>query len=491
MKFPRSSGILLHPTSLAGEFGIGDLGPAAFRFVDFLAKAGQTWWQMLPLVATGYGNSPYSAYSTFAGNTLLVSPEKLVEDEFLEQTVIDNRPQFPPDRVDYGTVIEWKRWLIDRAFESFAPGDEYDRFVRENAFWLDDYALFRALREAHGHKTWDSWPDKLKYREPNALVDTAKEHEAAVTREKFAQFVFYKQLSELKTHANGRGVYLIGDIPIFVSHDSADVWCNQEIFKLNDDGSPKFVSGTPPDYFSTTGQKWGNPLFDWDAMAKTNFDWWTARVAWALKWADVARLDHFIGFVRTWEIPAEDDTAENGQWIDVPGRELFATLKERLGDVALIAEDLGSMTPEVEKLRDDLELPGMRILQYGFGGDSNNRDLPHNYVRNCVAYTGTHDNDTTAGWWRTAPKNVREHCRKYLNTLSRNICGEMVRALFASVADIAILPLQDVLGLGSETRINTPGTSGGNWEWRVDETELTDEVATRLSDLTGLYGRKP
>jgi len=492
MPFPRASGILLHPTSLPGPNGIGDLGAEAYNFVDFLANAGQAYWQILPLGPVGQGNSPYSAYSAFAGNTLLISPEMLVKDGLID--VIDP-PQFEPERVGYDRVQVWKAGFLAAAYQRFRSmaktslADEFDDFTQRNAWWLDDYAMFQAVKNSHGQKAWFDWAEPLKLREPSALETVKSQLKREISAEKFYQYLFFRQWLELRKYANEKGVRLIGDIPIFVALDSADVWCNQSKFKLNADGSPKVVAGVPPDYFSKTGQLWGNPIYDWDAMLADNFGWWTARIAFALETVDIIRLDHFIGFVRNWEVPGGDDTAENGTWNAVPGRQLFAVLKHRLGNLPLIAEDLGSLTPEVEQLRDECGFPGMRILQYGFGGDAHNRDLPHNYIRNCVAYTGTHDNDTTAGWYKLLDKKTRSHCRKYLSCSGREINWEMIRAAIASVADTVIIPMQDILGLGSDSRMNTPATSKHNWEWRLSDGGLNDHLATRLRELAETFGR--
>lgn len=495
MNFPRASGILLHPTSLPGRFGIGDLGGEAFRFIDFLAQTGQTYWQILPLGPTGYGNSPYSSDSAFAGNSLLISPELLAEDSLLPEEILDSVPKFSDGRVDFGAVRAWKNGLLNAAFEHFRSipnselNDEFDKFTDQHSWWLDDYAIFRALKAAHNQSPWYDWEEALRLRDGAALDTVRSQLSREIDAEKFRQFLFFRQWLGVKTYANENGIYIIGDIPIFLGRDSADVWCNQNKFKLNEDGSPKVVAGVPPDYFSKTGQLWGNPIYDWDAMLADNFSWWTARIAWTFKAVDIVRLDHFIGFVRNWEVPGDDKTAENGEWMDVPGRELFAMLQRRLGELPIIAEDLGALTPEIEDLRDDCGFPGMRILHYAFGGDAKNRDLPHNYPKNCVAYTGTHDNDTTVGWYKKADKKAKAHCRKYLNISGRDIHLNMVRALFASVADTAIVPLQDILGLASDARMNTPGSASGNWEWRFSDHDLSGDIAKRLVELTEIYGR--
>ena len=485
---------MLHPTSLAGPYGIGDLGGNAYKFVDWLVAAGQKLWQILPLGPTSYGNSPYSSYSTFAGNTLLISPESLVDDGLIAQHSLDSVPKFK-DRIQYEAVSTWKATLLAEAFETFKASvnspltDEFAYFRRENAWWLDDYAAFRAIKASYDAAPWSDWAEPLRLRDADALAKTVLQLSREIEAERFSQYLFFRQWLALKKYANENGVRIIGDLPIFVAYDSADVWCNQSKFKLDADGSPSVVAGVPPDYFSKTGQLWGNPIYDWRAMLADSFNWWTARIAFSLKLTDAVRLDHFIGFAQNWEVPGKDETAENGAWADVPGREFFAILKQRLGDLPIIAEDLGSMTPEVESLRDSFDFPGMRILQYAFGGDAYNRDLPHNYNRNTVAYTGTHDNDTTVGWYDSAPRNIKMHCRKYLRTGAREIHWDMLRACLASTANTAIIPAQDVLGLGSEARMNTPATASGNWEWRLSNDQLSDDVAERLSGITQIYGR--
>ncbi len=503
MNFSRASGILLHPTSLPGEYGIGDLGPGAFSFVDFLVKAKQAYWQILPLGPTGYGDSPYQCFSAFAGNTLLISPEKLVEDGFLSK---------PPDaaeiseKVDFGAVYERKNALLRLAYEGFHHitsvdlRGKFEVFCQENEFWLDDYALYRSIKAEQSQKPWYEWPEELKQRKKAALAAAAETLFDAIHAEKFYQFLFFRQWGLLKSYANKCGVKIIGDIPIFVALDSADVWCNQEKFKLNADGTAKVVAGVPPDYFSKTGQLWGNPIYDWDAMRLDNFGWWISRVHAALQTVDALRIDHFRGFAASWEVPGKEKTAENGRWVDVPGKELFFALQNALGELPVIAEDLGVITPDVEELRDLFGFPGMRILQFAFGGDAANHDLPHNYIKNCVAYTGTHDNDTTVGWFlsqagagstRDAAEITREHdyCLKYLDSDGAEIHWDFIRAVWSSVAATAIAPMPDLLGLGTEGRMNLPASSSGNWHWQMQKGAITDELTARLKEMTETYGR--
>jgi 4-alpha-glucanotransferase len=441
MNFPRASGILLHPTSLPGKFGIGDFGLEAYKFVDFLVKAGQTYWQILPLNPTGYGDSPYQSFSAFAGNTLLISPEKIVEDGFVTEKEINKKPVFPVERIDFGKVFNWKTALLKRAFERFRQTDDekiaarFHDFCRYNSFWLEDYAMFQAIRSANDQKSWQEWDEPLKLREPEALEKAGRELDDEIFRQKFYQFTFFEQWSELKKYANEKGVKIVGDVPIFVALDSADVWRNPSQFKLNEDGSPTVVSGVPPDYFSKTGQRWGNPIYDWERMKADNFRWWIERIKFNLQMFDVVRIDHFRGFEACWEIPGVDKTAENGRWVQAPGEELFTALRNALGALPFMAEDLGVITPEVERLRDSFEFAGMRILLFAFGGDPGNSYLPHNTIKNAVVYTGNHDNDTVVGWFKSAGKNEREFCLKYLDSTGKEIHWDFIRAAFASVAD--------------------------------------------------------
>jgi 4-alpha-glucanotransferase len=493
MRLPRAAGILLHPTSLPGRFGIGDLGPAAFEFVDLLKRAGQSYWQMLPLGPVGYGDSPYSSISAFAGNVLLISPEKLVEANLISENDLHNAAQFAANRVDYSAVGKWKLDLLTTAYKAFRSSDvlkvEFDEFCSNEKSWLDDLALFLAIRDTQNGHAWFDWPEKFKLRDQRTIEIAREQLNALLDKHKFYQFLFFSQWHKLRSYANENDVKLIGDMPIFAALDSADVWNRRSQFKLDNDGSPKVVAGVPPDYFSKTGQLWGNPIYNWDAMRADGFSWWTARFRNMLTLVDVVRVDHFRGFSAVWEVPGGDKTAENGQWTDVPGRELFAAVESALGSLPVIAEDLGVMTSDVEELRDAFDFPGMRILQYGFSGDAKNRDLPHNYIQNTAAYTGTHDNETTLGWWNSIDKTQRDHCLKYLGANGSEINWDMMRAVYSSVADTAIVPLQDVLGLGNDARMNTPATSSGNWKWRFQTGAITPETVLRLRELAELYGR--
>ena len=506
MTFARASGILLHPTSLPGPHGIGDLGDEAYRFADFLSASGQSLWQVLPLGPTGYGDSPYACYSAFAGNTLLVSPERLQKENLIGESDLATLPSLSERTVDFGAAHQAKDAILAKAFANYQRTtdtefrSEFETFAEDNAGWLDDYTLFRALKTAHDGKPWYEWDSSLATRAPAALVQARTELHEAVEEQKFSQFIFFKQWSALKMYSNRQGIKIIGDIPIFVAHDSADVWTHPEQFKLNPDGSRIVVAGVPPDYFSETGQYWGNPLFNWDQMLADGFKWWIERVRAALETVDIARIDHFRGFAACWEIPGADKTAEHGRWVEAPGRKLFKAIRDALGELPIIAEDLGVITPDVERLRDEFGFPGMRILQFAFGSDSKNIDLPHNYHQNVVVYTGTHDNDTTVGWFnsvagegstRTAQQIEceRRFCMKYLNTEGKEIQWDFIHAVFASVANTAIVPMQDVLGMGSEARMNLPNSSAGNWLWRYRDGALTEELAQRLRELTDLYGR--
>lgn len=506
MSFPRASGILLHPTSLPGRFGIGDLGPAAYRFADFLVAGGQSLWQVLPLGPTGYGDSPYACYSAFAGNTLLVSPERLFEKGLLARSDLDECPSMPSGPIDFKHAHEVKDVLLNKAFARYQRSTDtefrsaFETFAEQNASWLNDYALFRALKNAHGGRAWHEWERPLVGRESAALVRARIDLHDQIEAHKFFQFLFFQQWFDLKAYCNSRGISLIGDIPIFVAQDSADVWTNPDQFKLDEDGRPVVVAGVPPDYFSATGQYWGNPLYNWDRMLADGFKWWIERVRASLQTVDIARIDHFRGFAACWEIPGGDTTAERGRWVEAPGRQLFTAIRNALGDLPIIAEDLGVITPDVERLRDGFGFPGMRILQFGFSSDTKNIDLPHNYHRNVAVYTGTHDNDTTVGWFnsvagagstRTAEQISAERtfCLKYLNTKGSEIHWDFIRAVLQSVADTAVVPLQDLLGLGTEARMNLPNSTTGNWTWRYESNVLTGDHADRLRDLTETYGR--
>lgn len=490
MRFPRSSGIILHPTSLPGRSGIGEIGTEAHRFLDFLAAAGQKIWQVLPLGPTGYGDSPYQCFSAFAGNPLLI-----------ELDGQDPAPAFPEDTVDYGRVIEYKLPLIRRAAERFVPDADYEEFTRSHASWLDDYALFMALKQEHGGAAWTLWPRPLALREPGALARARERLTAGIAAQKYAQYIFFRQWGRLRAACEERGIRLLGDVPIYVAHDSADVWANPGLFQLDENGNPRVVAGVPPDYFSATGQLWGNPIYRWDAMKRSGYAWWIERLRATLALVHMIRLDHFRGFEAYWEVPAGERTAENGRWVKGPGADFFEAAEAALGRLPLIAENLGVITPEVEAIRERFGYPGMSVLQFAFGKDPQGPDFrPHNYPRDRVAYTGTHDNDTTLGWWtssgagdstRTARDIAEERrfARTYLATDGADIHWVFIRTVMASVADVAMFPLQDVFGLGSEARMNLPGRPAGNWRWRFRRDMLKPELASRLKELAQAYDR--
>jgi 4-alpha-glucanotransferase len=478
----RASGVLLHPTSLPGRYGIGELGREAFRFADWLAAAGQRIWQVLPLGPVGYGESPYQLFSAFAGNPLLVSVDGLIERGLLAESDVGPVPRFSEDRVEFERVVPWKNALLRRAFENFRDHGELDEFAHANAHWLDAYAQFMALKEAHGGVMWTEW-------KAGAVPDAR-----AVDFHRWVQVEFFREWCALKTYCGKRGIRLMGDIPIYVAHDSADVWAHPELFR--DDA----VAGVPPDYFSATGQLWGNPLYRWDRMAADRYRWWIERMRAALAMFDLVRMDHFRGFEAYWEVPADSTTAVNGKWVKGPGAELFCALEKVLGRLPIVAENLGVITPEVEAIRQEFGFPGMAILQFAFGNDAQARSFrPHNYPRNLVAYTGTHDNDTVMGWWcgsggastRTEAEVEEEKAlaRAYLNTDGREMNWVMIRALMASVADTVLFPAQDLLGLGSEARMNTPAVADGNWRWRMRAGLLDKGVAARLAEMAKVYER--
>jgi 4-alpha-glucanotransferase len=502
MSFIRSSGILLHITSLPGGYGIGDFGPMAYRFVDFLAVSKQGLWQILPLTPTGFGDSPYQSYSAFAGNTNFISPDLLVADGLLSEEDLQDAPQTEPDRVNFGAVIEFKNRILAQAFNNFRRADNaeaqeaFNTFCQTAAYWLNDYALFRALLKANHYAVWTTWAPGLARREAAALQAAQEAHQGEILAQMFYQFLFFKQWQQLKTYAKEHGVKIIGDMPIFVAHNSADVWANPQLFKLNEDGSAKVVAGVPPDYFSEDGQLWGNPIYDWDAMREEHFAWWLARMQATLELVDIVRIDHFRGLAATWEVPANEPTAKNGTWVEVPGEELLIEFEKAFLDLPILAEDLGMITPDVESLRDDFGIPGMKILQFGLGGDARNKYLPHHYHHNCAVYTGTHDNDTVVGWYEDRLSGEKEYaarersfCLRYLHSDGSEIHWDFIRAALSSVATLAIVQLQDLLGLDSSARMNLPATEAGNWTWRAQAEMFSKEVSDRLREMTELYGR--
>lgn len=495
MRFKRASGILLHPTSLPGKYGIGDLGPYAFRWVDFLADAGCGLWQILPLGPTGYGDSPYQCFSSFAGNPYLISPELLLDECLLTKVDLADCPTFSNDRVDYARLIPWKLKILDAAFRRFCQGIrsdlvvEFEQFINSNSHWLMDYALFMALKDVYAGRSWVEWPKPVRNRDLQTIGEARERYADAIRNQMFRQFLFFRQWRMLLEYAHSKNIRIIGDIPIFVAHDSADVWSNPELFVLDTEGNPLIVAGVPPDYFSETGQLWGNPLYRWENHALTDYQWWVKRVKMVMSLVDIVRLDHFRGFVGYWEVPASEKTAEKGRWMPGPGAGFFESLKRQLGELPIIAEDLGEITPDVIELRERFQFPGMKILQFAFEGDSDNPFLPHHYERNCVVYTGTHDNDTSRGWYDRVSEEKRDFCRRYLGRSGQGIAWDMIRSAWASVADIAIAPMQDFLNLGNEARMNYPGNPSGNWSWRMLEANLDTSLIERIREINFLYSR--
>ena len=495
MDVSRSSGILLHVTSLPGSHGIGDLGPAAYAWVDRLAAAGQSWWQILPLGPTGYADSPYQCLSAFAGNPNLISLEALVEEGLIKAKDLP-KDDLPRGEVDYDRVTPLKATATGLAYEQFKRGAgrqlaaPFEEFCQGESDWLDPFSLFMALKERHEGKPWYEWPVEHRQYDANTLAPVSRELKAQIDLHKLRQFLFFRQWQALHDYAHKRSVKFIGDIPIFVSADSADVWSRSELFQLDKDRRPTFVAGVPPDYFSETGQLWGNPLYAWKEHAKTGYAWWIDRLRATLKTVDLVRLDHFRGFEAYWAVPAADKTAENGSWEPGPGEALFKKLNDALGELPLIAEDLGVITPPVNALRQKFQLPGMRILQFAFGGAQEDRFFPHNFHQPTVVYTGTHDNETTVGWYAGLTAEEKRFLDAYAPGASSDPAWALIRLAWASIADLAITPLQDVLRVGNEARMNLPGTTGGNWRWRVSPSMLTDEPFERLGELTETYQRR-
>lgn len=497
MPFPRSSGILLHPTSFPGRYGIGDLGLEAYKFVDFLARSGQRLWQVLPLGPTGFGNSPYMCFSAIAGNPLLISPDMLLQNGFLSADDLNHVPDFPLDHVDFDRVIAWKIPLLQKACTNFQQQatplqqKEFAGFCRGKADWLENYALFMALLDTQEGATWAEWPEALRHRKPEALEEWRNRLQDKILFHKFLQYEFFRQWSELKDYANAQKISIIGDIPIYVAHNSSDVWEHPEIFQLDPETSlPSEMAGVPPDYFSATGQLWGNPVYNWEYLESTKFAWWVSRIREMLAYVDLIRIDHFRGFESFWSVPAGEETAINGTWIQAPGYALFETIRQELGSLPILAEDLGIIGPEVVALRDHFEFPGMKILHFAFGDNGSNFNLPFNFTSNCVVYTGTHDNNTTVGWYTQASDYERGRVQQYLGcNSSYGIAWDLIRVAMSSVANQAIIPLQDVFSLGADARMNTPGTAEGNWTWRYRAEALTEDYSHRLRDMVYIYGR--
>jgi len=500
MRFNRESGILLHPTSLPSKYGIGDLGSGAYSFVDFLVRSRQKLWQVLPLGPVGYGESPYQCFSAFAGNIMLISIEKLMEKKLLLKEDTAKVPQFDESLVEFGRVKAFKTGLYKEAFRTFiAEGDfsGYNEFCRKNSYWLEEFSMFMALKEYFGGTAWNLWDKAIAFREPWAVRHYRALLSEEIQYQSFLQYIFFSQWLELKAYANERGVKIIGDLPIFISYDSSDAWSNRSMFELDASGNPSKVAGVPPDYFSETGQLWGNPHYKWDEIEKDNFRWWHDRLDLLLEMVDIIRIDHFRGFESYWEIPGGEKTAQRGNWVKAPGKKLFKSLKAYKQDMPIIAEDLGVITKEVEELKNEFEFPGMKILQFTFGRGSEERFLPHNYEENAVVYTGTHDNDTTVGWYKKAKvtdAEAIEEMKRYFkiegDIEEKELCWLLIENAFTSRADTAIIPMQDILCLGSEARMNTPNTIGGkNWAWRLQEGALTPELEKKLAALSA-HGRR-
>ena len=495
--FERSSGILLHPTSLPGKYGIGSLGKEAYKFVDFLKKSNQKLWQIFPLGPTGYGDSPYQCFSTFAGNPYLIDFDLLIEQNLLAEEDLKGVDFGGNEEyIDYGAIYNQKYPLLRKAYENFKANEnkelkeKLETFKAENSSWLDDYSLYISLKNHFNGLPWNEWEDDIRTRKEAAINKYKAELANEIEYHNFIQFLFFTQWNNVKKYANDNGIKIIGDIPIFVAVDSSDAWANPEIFLFDPELKPVKVAGVPPDYFSATGQLWGNPLYDWDKLKELNYKWWVDRVKANLSTCDIIRIDHFRGFDEYWAVPYGDKTAENGTWCPGPRTDLFNAIKNELGELPIIAEDLGTMTQGVIDLREATGFPGMKILGFAFDSKEENDYLPHTYTKNCVVYTGTHDNDTLIGWFTKANEDDKQFARNYLNSRSDNeIHWDAIRGAWSSVANMAIAPIQDFLGLGSEARINTPGLASGNWQWRLKDGVLTDELAERIAKLTKVYSR--
>jgi 4-alpha-glucanotransferase len=494
----RGSGILLHITSLPSTYGIGDLGPAAYRFADFLYEAKQGFWQILPInpISLAYGSSPYSNPSAFAGNPLLISPESLAQEGFLSTSDIEEPPSPSTDKVDYYAVTSHKNMLLNKAFKRFkenGKSNEFENFCADSSYWLEDYSLFAALKKRHERAVWVDWPVDIRDRKKEKMDGLKDELRDLIEKEKFLQFLFYKQWSSLKSYCNKKNIRIIGDIPIYVNYDSADVWANPEIFKLDKKKRPTFVAGVPPDYFSKTGQLWGNPVYRWRVLRKEGYSWWIKRMEHNLRLFDMIRLDHFRGFVGYWEVPAKEKTAINGRWGKAPAKDFFRELKNRFPHLPVIAEDLGIITPDVVKIMKDFGFPGMSLLLFAFGDDfPESAYLPHNTIQNSVVYTGTHDNNTAQGWWRSeASPESRKRFIKYIGkeVSEESIHWEFIRLAMMSPANTCIIPMQDVLGLGEEAKMNRPAKTDGNWQWRLKPGQITPSLADKLKEITETYGR--
>lgn len=498
MEFRRSAGVLLHPTSLPGKFGIGELGSEIYNFIDFLKHSGQTLWQVFPLGPTGYGDSPYQCFSAFAGNPLLISIESLLKEKLLTEDDLTELPGFDPNIIDYGSIIPAKTKLLKKAFANYKSNgsglkDKIELFNNNNKEWLDDFALFMACKNYHNGVQWSQWEKEIAFREEGAVKKWNEKLADEIEYQKFAQYKFYEQWTEVKKYANENDIKIIGDLPIFIAYDSSDLWANKGLFSVNQEtGKLETVAGVPPDYFSATGQLWGNPLYKWEVIKADNFEWWKKRFSQMYELIDIVRIDHFRGFEAYFEIPGDAQTAIKGKWLKAPGIELFTEIKKSLGDLPIIAEDLGVITKEVEELRDMFNFPGMKILQFAFGEEGDKGFLPHNHSKNCVVYSGSHDNDTTRGFFeneKNVGSGIYEWAQKYLNYFGEDMCGAVVNAAYASVADTVVIPMQDLLNLGTEARMNFPGKLGGNWTWRFTWEQIPTQLPSKLNEMANIYER--
>ena len=494
----RACGVLLHLTSLPNQFGIGDLGQSAYDFIDFLAAAKQSYWQILPLGPTDQFHSPYTPYSAFAGNPLLISLEKLINEQLLSVADLQTVPtNFSQQKIDFAQLLPWKSKLLSLAFQNYLRRkptklvEEYTAFCKDNQFWLIDFALFMTLKQQFNNQAWYNWPPEIARRQTQAIQYWRQVLSDEIAYHQFIQYLFFKQWQQLKAYAHKQGIKIIGDLPIFVAHDSADVWVHPFLFKLNSDGQPTVVAGVPPDYFSPTGQLWGNPLYKWEAHQEQNYDWWLKRLSLLLSLVDLVRIDHFRGFESAWEIPHGETTAVKGAWQKGPGSKFFQVVVDQFDDLPFIAEDLGFITEEVIQLRDQWSLPGMKILQFAFDSLQPNPHLPHYHQYNSVVYTGTHDNDTSFSWYQKLSSEIKAYVKNYLNSDGTDIVWDLIRAAYASPAKLAIIPLQDLLRLDSQARMNRPGQATGNWTWRYEPQLLTEQLIADLSQLATLYQRVP
>jgi 4-alpha-glucanotransferase len=495
----RYGGLLLHPTSLPSKYGIGDLGSELYKFVDFLYESKLNLWQILPLGPTGYADSPYQSFSSFAGNPMLISFEKLIAMKLLSEKECEPKEPFPDSYVDFGRLIEYKWNLLELTFNKYQKNtsptinEEFNNFINKHNFWLDDFSVFMSIKLENNLRPWIEWEKDLRFYDPSNIEDWTKDHESEIEFQKFTQYLFFKQWNEAKEYANQKNIKIIGDIPIFVAYDSVDVWAHPEYYQLDEKRKLKYVAGVPPDYFSETGQRWGNPLYDWDIMKKDDYRWWIQRIKHCFQIVDILRIDHFRGFESYWQIPASEETAIIGEWKPGPGIDIFRKFQQELGNLAIIAEDLGLITPKVEKLLHDTGYPGMRVLQFAFEekaeDQAKNKFLPHNYNQNSVAYTGTHDNQTTRAWFDDLTKRVKKHILDYTNSDGKDIVGDLIRIIWSSVANMAVIPLQDLLRLDDEARMNVPGTTSENWKWRFTWDQLNKKFNDDLISMSLLYGR--